>query len=288
MLLKNEFCQAEFKVDGAELISFKMKKTDIEYIWQGDPRFWRRHAPVLFPIVGRLKNDSYTFNEKEYQLEQHGFARDMTFEVIEKTASSVVFVLQSNKTTLSKYPFSFELMIRYQLNETMLSVEYQVNSLDNEIFFGIGGHPAFNVPLVSGTTFEDYYLDFYPSKSRTVLPLKDSFINLDRATLAQTNTNIVVTRDLFKNDAIILRTIEENQFSIKSDLTHHGVKLVTHNAPFVGFWSPYEKDAPFLCIEPWWGIADTLDANGYLTDKFGINHLPPDELFTARYDIEIF
>ena len=286
-VLENEMTRVVINEEGAEVSSFILKEENLEYIWKGDPEFWGRQAPVLFPFVGRLKNDTYSYQGKSYPMSQHGFARDKTFILEESTDSTAVFLLTSDAETLEVYPFEFELRIRYDLNEKSLTVGYEVTTLSDEMYFGIGGHPAFNVPLVEDTKFGSYYVHFAPSKSRFLLPLKGPYVNLEEKTLAQTNTSIQLNRELFKNDAMILETKGENAFSILSDKTKHGITLFYENLPFVGIWSPYEKEAPFVCIEPWAGIADTTDATGNIEEKMGMNHLLKGEVFTGQYMITI-
>lgn len=285
--LENETHVVNLTTMGAELLSFKDKQQEVEYIWQGDPTFWGRRAPVLFPIVGRLKNNSYTYEGKQYTMTQHGFARDEVFEVEEVNEDSVIFLLKSNPHTLSMYPFDFELRVGYQLCQHDLHVTYHVTSLSETLIFGIGGHPAFNVPLVEGCQYDDFYLNFNPLKSRLMIPLEGPFINLSEKTLGQTNTPIQIKRSLFENDAVILETSGKNSFTIASEKTDHSVTLSYHDFPYVGFWTPYDKEAPFVCIEPWCGIADTLDATGELTEKFGMNHLGHGEVFSRTYTISV-
>ena len=286
-VLENEMTRVVINEEGAEVSSFILKEENLEYIWNGDPEFWGRQAPVLFPFVGRLKDDTYSYQGKSYPMSQHGFARDKVFILEEITESTAVFLLTSDAETLKVYPFEFELRIRYDLNEKSLTVGYEVTTQSDEMYFGIGGHPAFNVPLVEDTKFGSYYVHFAPSKSRFLLPLKGPYVNLEEKTLAQTNTSIQLNRELFKNDAMILETKGENAFSILSDKTKHGITLFYENLPFVGIWSPYEKEAPFICIEPWAGIADTTDATGNIEEKMGMNHLLKGEVFTGQYMITI-
>lgn len=284
--IENEFLTAEFAEDGAELISLQSKSTGIEYIWQGDPAFWGRHAPVLFPIVGRLKNDQYTYQGETYTMSQHGFARDSLFTVIEHGEALVSFSLKSNKDTKKNYPFDFELIISYELVGNSLKVDYQVENTGNgSMYFSIGGHPAFNVPLEKKLTFEDYYLRFSPQKSRTQIPLIGSYTDMEHKTLAQTNIGINLTHHLFDNDALIFETKGSNAFTIASDHSAHELKLSYSNMPYVGIWSPSPKNAPFVCIEPWCGIADSVDSTGDITEKIGINQLAQSELFKTNYTI---
>lgn len=283
IILENEASRVVINEKGAELSSFIMKETNLEYIWQGDSTFWERHAPVLFPFVGRLKDDSYRYQGKSFPMSQHGFARDKDFIIEQSTPTSATFLLEYDEASLKIYPFKFLLKITYQLNDKSLTVGYDVTTESDEMYFGIGGHPAFNVPMSEESNFNDYYIHFAPSKSRITLPLEGSYINHSEKTLAQTNTSIQINRELFKNDALILETKGENAFSILSDKTKHGVTLFYDNLPYVGIWSPYDKEAPFVCIEPWAGIADTVDATGNIEDKLGMNYLSKGEHFKQQY-----
>ncbi|WP_206912157.1 hypothetical protein IGL98_001843 [Enterococcus sp. DIV0840] len=284
--IENEFLIATIAEDGAELVSLKSKKNNIEYIWQGDPAFWGRHAPVLFPVVGRLKDDQYTYENQTYPMGQHGFARDSLFEVIEHGSELVSLSLKSSKESKKVYPFDFELIISYALEEENLVVDYQVeNTGSDDMYFSIGGHPAFNVPLEQNLTFDDYYLSFSPKKSRTQIPLVGPFADFEHKTLGQTNTSLDIRRELFKDDAIIFETKGINTFTIETDEGPHSISLSYTDMPYVGVWSPYQKEAPFVCIEPWCGIADEVNASGNLVDKKGINKLTASDVFKTHYTL---
>lgn len=286
--IETDHLKAVLNEKGAELTSLKRKDVDIEYIWQADPKHWKRHAPVLFPIVGSLKEDAYTYQGKTYHLSQHGFARDMVFEVIEQKADAASFRLQSTATTKEMYPFDFELIIEYVLGGDGLTVDYQVrNPADNEMYFSIGGHPAFNVPLEDSMAFTDYYIDPSPMKSRINLSLKDGLIDFEQRTLGQTNTTIALNHELFKNDALIYETKGLNAFTIRNEKSPHSVTLTFKNFPYVGFWSTYPQESPFVCIEPWAGLADTLTASGELSEKLGIQKLAAHDSFHTKYAIVV-
>ncbi|KAF1304781.1 MULTISPECIES: aldose 1-epimerase family protein [Enterococcus] len=288
IIIENDQLIAVIAEHGAELQSLKNKENQLEYIWKGDPEYWGKHAPLLFPIVGALKNDHYQYQGKNYTLPRHGFARNMDFEVVNHTAESVSFLLKSSEETRENYPFDFELYVHYELGGDGIQVRYEVINLsEEEMFFSIGGHPAFNVPLDPALSFEDYYLAFSPRKSRLILPLEGNYVNMDQRTLGQTNTNIGLTHELFKNDALIYETKGLNSISICSEKSPHGVTLTYNNMPYVGIWSPTPKEAPFVCIEPWVGIADTLDASGDLVEKLGIQQLAGRESFQTKYAITL-
>lgn len=287
--IETEHLTAVVSTDGAELTSLKSKETDIEYIWQADPKYWKRHAPVLFPFVGALKDNQYTYQGKTYQLSQHGFARDMEFQVIEQNKDSVRLMLESTTATKEVYPFDFKLIIAYELGGDGIVVKYYVeNPAEEAMYFSIGGHPAFNVPLVDDLSFEDYYLEPSPMKSRLMLPLKDGYVDLAQRTLGQTNTNIALTRELFKVDTLIFETKGLNSFSIRSEKSPHSITLTYNNLPYLGIWAGnYGLEAPFVCIEPWEGVADTTDSTGELTEKLGIRKLDAKDTYETKYAITI-
>lgn len=287
--LENQNLIVTISEKGAELTSLRNKETGIEYLWQGDPAFWNRQAPVLFPIIGRLKDDQYEYKNKRYSMSQHGFARDYPFNITQQSETAVALQLSADPSTKEKYPFDFRLTITYRLENQTLDVGYLVENLNQqeEMYFSIGGHPGFNVPLTSETVFEDYYLNFSPKRSRTLIPLEGPYLDLENRTLAQTNTDIALKRALFDQDALIYETKRKNTFSIQSDKTKHKVAVTLEGFPYVGIWSPPKQEAPFVCIEPWFGVADSLDATGQLTEKLGIQHLAPAEQFNCHYEIAV-
>lgn len=271
---------------GAELHS--IQKDNVEYLWQGDPDFWARQAPVLFPIVGKLKNGSYTYDNETFKLGGHGFARDQVFELLESEEDAVVFELRANRETREVYPFEFRLRITYKLVGNQLTVQWKVKNLDDqEMYFGIGAHPAFNVPLENGK-FEDYRLTITPAHPRQYIPLNPATGVLD---LSQKHvvdqTEFALTRELFKDDALVFETPEATEVCLSSTVNDRSVKISWENMPFVGLWSPYPAEAPFVCIEPWCGIADDQNTDGDLTTKFGINALAHGKKFKASYTITI-
>ncbi|MBO1306792.1 aldose 1-epimerase family protein [Enterococcus sp. 669A] len=286
VIIKNDYLQAAINEKGAELTS--LKANEIEYMWQADPAFWGRHAPILFPFVGRLKDDQYSYKGKTYPMSQHGFARDEMFQVKEQTEEKVVLVLESSEKTKEVYPFDFLLTVSYEVWGEGLRVRFEVdNTGDDEMLFALGGHPAFNVPMDKGLDFEDYFFSFSPQKSRVKIPLEGPYANLDQKTLGQTNTNIRISHDLFQNDALIYETKGLNTFTISAEDSPHSVTLAYNHIPYVGLWSPYPKEAPFICIEPWWGFADTVDSTGKLEEKPGMNRLAAAEKFKTQFSITV-
>ncbi|WP_034550077.1 aldose 1-epimerase family protein [Carnobacterium funditum] len=287
--LENHYITVTINEKGAEQTSLKNKQTGVEYIWQGEASVWGRHAPVLFPFVGRLKDNQYQYEDKTYSMPQHGFARDRVFDVTKQSETEVTLSLFSDKESKDVYPFDFRLSITYQLNEQSVNVSYQVENVNQNqpMYFSIGGHPGFNVPLTEDTTFEDYYLSFSPKRSRTIIPLKGAYIDFENRTLGQTNTDIALRWTLFDDDALIYETKNKNIFSILSDKTKRGISFRFEGFPYVGIWSPAKLKAPLVCIEPWYGIADTADASGLLEEKLGIQQLKAGEVFDCDYTITI-
>lgn len=284
--ITNDFLEATINEKGAELVS--LRANEIEYIWQADPQYWGRHAPILFPFVGRLKDNQYSYQGKTYPMGQHGFARDKEFKVLEQTKEKVTLVLTNDEETKKVYPFDFSLMVSYEIWGEGVRIRFDVeNTGEEEMIFALGGHPAFNIPLTDELQFDDYFIAFSPQKSRVKIPLDGPFTNLDQKTIGQTNTNIQLSRGLFKEDALIYETRGLNAYTLGSEESSHSVTLAYNNIPYVGLWSPYPAEAPFVCIEPWWGFADTVDSNGRLEDKEGMNRLAGNEHFKTEFSITV-
>ncbi|MDF7638891.1 aldose 1-epimerase family protein [Lactobacillus sp. ESL0791] len=285
--IQNNFLKVVISSKGAEIQSVKSQLTDFEYIWQADPQVWGRHAPVLFPIVGHLKNDEYTYQGKTYHMTQHGFARDNEFTVERHTAESITLLLKDTEQTRAVYPFKFELRVNYNLLNNLLEENFSVvNKSDREMIFGIGGHPGFNVPVNDSCRKEDFYFTTLPSVARVKIPLKGPFLDWDNRYLASTNSLITLSDHLFKNDALIFQLRgHDNKVSLRTDLSDYHVNVWTRDAPFVGIWSQYPKTANFVCVEPWWGVADKTDTDGKLETKFGMNHLEEGQSFDAGFSM---
>lgn len=286
--LENEVLLVEMKTAGAELTRIFHKDTGLEYLWNADSKFWGRHSPVLFPTVGRLVEDTYLVDGKPYHLGQHGFARDRDFQVIEQTEKSVRFELDADEDSLAVYPYKFKLSIIYTIEKNTVAVSYEVENTDNKrIYFSIGAHPAFNLPLTDGTTFEDYYLDFGTEENLETLCLEGPYRSGEiKKVVDKPAQYLPLSYDLFKNDALIFEALKQKEMTIKSDKTPHFVKVSFPEFPFVGVWTA-KPGAPFLCIEPWYGIADGAGESVELRDKAGIEHLEPEAVFASEYEITV-
>ncbi|HDM9805568.1 TPA: aldose 1-epimerase family protein [Listeria monocytogenes] len=286
--LENEVLLVEMKTAGAELTRIFHKDTGLEYLWKADSKFWGRHSPVLFPTVGRLVEDTYLVDGKPYHLGQHGFARDRDFQVVEQTEKSVRFELDADEDSLAVYPYKFKLSIIYTIEKNTVAVSYEVENTDNKrIYFSIGAHPAFNLPLTDGTTFEDYYLDFGTEENLETLCLEGPYRSGEiKKVVDEAARYLPLNYDLFKNDALIFETLKQKEMTIKSDKTPHFVKVSFPEFPFVGVWTA-KAGTPFLCIEPWYGIADGAGESVELRDKAGIEHLEPEAVFASEYEITV-
>lgn len=286
--IENEQLRVEVAAAGAELSSIHSKKNGLEYLWNGDPAFWDKRSPVLFPVVGRLKNDTFYFGNKAYTLQRHGFAREMTFDPSQLREDSVAFVLESSEETLKHYPFAFRLTIRYSLERDSLHTDYLVENTGKEtMYFSIGGHPAFRVPLDDNLTYTDYQLEFSSEESLDRwLVSPEGLIETKTAPLLDRGATIPLHKELFYEDALVLKRPTSDAVTLKSPKSGHGVRFSFGGFPYLGIWAA--KDAEFVCIEPWCGIADSVDSKQELVHKEGICGLEPGERFTRRWSIEIF
>ena len=221
VVIENDKLRIKILKKGAEISSVVSKNDNTEYIWQADPSAWGRHAPLLFPIVGKLKDDRYEYADNSYHMSQHGFARDMSFTVAEQKKDSVRFSLKYTEETLQKFPFHFMLEVEYHLEDNNLVTKYSVTNLDvaKEMYFSIGAHPGFSVPLAPGTTFEDYFIEITPQSTRNILPVsKDVLIEMDR--MSETNQNqFKLNRELFKDGVLIMETTGETVVTLASHKT---------------------------------------------------------------------
>jgi galactose mutarotase-like enzyme len=287
-IIENNKLSVKVNSFGAELSSVISKETQIEYLWQADKTVWARYAPNLFPIVGKLKNGEFSYQSKTYRLPQHGFARDQEFICIEQTENKVVFELTDNEDLLKNYPFQFRFKVIYTLVENGLTVQYSIfNPATEELYFSVGAHPAFNCPLQIDEKFEDYELLFSDKNTLTINALNDGLITSNNKEIKLEKNRLSVNKPLFEKDALVCLNNQINEVSLVSKKTQHGVTLKSENWPYFGIWSKPQTEQ-FVCLEPWYGIADSDNASGDLTKKNGIIKLQASEQFDCSFSIKLF
>ena len=286
--LENEHIKVKVRRKGAELYSVLSKETALEYMWNGDPAFWAKTSPILFPIVGTLKNDTYLYNGRSYSLTRHGFARDATFEIFDQKEDGVIFSLSSSSLTREKYPFEFELQVEYKLVENLLEVTYHVkNDGGDKMYFSIGGHPAFKVPLTSNATYEDHYLQFNIVEDAERWPISaEGLIKEEPISVIKNSSTLRLTRALFNEDALVFKNLKSDKISINSEVHSHGLDFYFEGFPYLGIWAA--KNADFVCIEPWCGIADAVTHDQQLQTKEGIVSLLPKERWSRTWKVKFY
>jgi galactose mutarotase-like enzyme len=287
LILENENLRAEIAFKGAELQSLISKQTSLQYMWSGDAAYWAKQSPVLFPIVGGLKNDSYYFEDKTYNLSRHGFAREKIFEAEKISETEAAFTLTHNEETLAIYPFTFTLIIRYKINNHSLFCNYEIyNDGIADSFFSIGAHPAFAIPLIENTIYTDYFLQFNKNENLFRWKLHNGLIGNEIEVLPMVNNTLPLTHSLFYEDAIVIKNMLSNGITLGCNKHQHGLHFNFNDFPFFGIWAA--KDAPFICLEPWCGIADSTMHNQQLTQKEGIVTLAKNTSFTRTWSVECF
>ena len=279
---------------GGELLSYKLD--GVEKIHQGQECidaygkvYWKRHFPVLFPIVGKLKQNRTIINGRTYEMSQHGFARDMEFEPITKLDNFHSYVLRSNPSTMVKYPFEFSLYITYRTDGNKLTTIYKVvNDGDNNMPFGIGGHPAFKIDM-EDLLNEEYYLEFEQDEDKIhFLYLVDGLVGTEYAkNIMIDKRRIKITKDTFNNDAVIMKGITSNKISLKRRRGNKTLLTMDFEGfPYLGIWP--KPGAPFLCIEPWYSTADAVKSTGVFAQKSDILVLAPKKEFECKFTVEFF
>lgn len=274
---------------GAELHHIYSKKTGVEYLWQGDPAYWGSRAPVLFPIIGGLKNGRYQYNQHHYALSKHGFVRKAYFyKVSPQTTPEGTLVLEyvDNPATRVVYPFSFTMRTVYTVNGNTLAIEYHVmNQSKGEMLFSIGAHEAYRCPRGDGEAFTDYCVEFDRDGLYQSMPVSANGLLTDAPfPVIDNGRTLPLVHELFANDALIFKNIASKNIALKSKKSSTVIQ-VTYDAPHLGIWT--KVGAPFVCFEPWWGLPDYEDTTGMLADKEGIIRLAKGEEKVLKHAITI-
>ena len=287
--LENDQLCVQVRSYGAELRSIKERADETEYLWDGNPTWWKYSSPVLFPIVGKLQDGKYRVDGQEYELPGHGFGRISEYELVKKEQDYIEFALKWSEDTLKVYPWKFQLNIAYALKDNEVEVIWKVQNLDDkEMIYSIGAHTAFRCPLVQGEEFSDYYLSFNQAEDNVNMPLNDKgqFLTTPGQAHLQGQT-LDLNYEMFKGDALAYKALKSDEVTICS---HKNAKKVTMSAkdyPFWGFWTPAQGGAPFLCLEPWQGHADYEGFSGEFKDREGSLTLAAGETQSFHYTIKI-
>ena len=287
-VLENDILKITINYFGAELSSVIKKDTGVEYMWNADEAYWKRNAPVLFPFVGSLKNKEFLYEGTAYPMGQHGFARDMEFSFVSNNGTEAWFSLSSDDTTYEKYPFAFTLEIGYVLSGNTLKVIWKVvNEDEKEMYFSIGGHPAFMCPLNGEGKQTDYFITFDTDKDLTYSKLSENGLVYKKDNVLETNGgNMQMTEHLFDEDALVVEDNQAHKVALcKPDGTPY--LAVSFDAPLFGLWSPAKKNAPFICIEPWYGRCDDESFAGTLEEREYGQQLEVGENFEVCYTIKV-
>lgn len=284
--ISNEKITLQVDSLGAEMKSLKSVPDNREYMWSGDPAYWGRVSPVLFPIVGKVRDGVFRVDGREYPMSQHGFARDMEFQLKSQVASEIWFSLSSDEETLKRYPYPFLLELGYELSDRTVVVKWRVvNQAKDPIWFSIGGHPGFLCPIDPGTDQTQYKLIFDTKDKVESSCIDGGLLGKEKKTYKLRDGVLPITADLFDGDALV---IEGDQAHSVALARPNGTPYltVTFDAPLFGVWSPPKKKAPFICIEPWYGRCDSVDFAGDFKEREWGQQLS-EGVFEASYRITI-
>lgn len=286
--LENDNYKVGIDTLGAELQHFIKKDENLEFIWQADPQVWAGHAPNLFPIVGELPEQQYTFEGKTYSMKRHGFARRKEFKLVEEKQDKLVFELTEDDETLQQYPFRFRLMVAYTLDWNRLEVTYHVsNTNDQALLFSVGGHPAFNVPFYPGEEYEDYYIEFEQEETlHRHLLSQNGLQNGETEPVLEQSNMLPLNRSYFYKDALVFKDVQSEKVTLGSPKNARRVEVEFIGFPYLGIWAKPEQPR-FVCIEPWCGIAGREGESGDLTEKEGIVQLAPEQNFARMFAITL-
>jgi galactose mutarotase-like enzyme len=286
-ILQNQFLRVGIRQQGAELTSLFDLTTQTEHLWQADPTVWPWHAPNLFPVVGGQTNDQIVVEGQTYPMKRHGFARNSHFTCTHADDTMAVLELRSSEETRKLYPYDFVFEITYTLDERELEVKYRVkNTGPTNLFMSFGAHPAFNVPFTPTETYSDYFIEFSADTSlETSLLASNGLLSGEVQRIALDGRRLHLTPTLFDNDALVLRSLASRRATLGSVKNPRRIQLDFALFPYLGIWA--KPGAPFVCIEPWLGVADTEGRPRSIEGKQGINRVRPKEGFVAHFTITV-
>lgn len=286
--IENDLYKVGVESMGAELQHFIRKSENLELIWVADPSVWPKHAPTLFPIVGELPDSQYEHKGETYTMQRHGFAREKEFELVEQEQDKLVFELKHDEETLAKYPFKFALLIAYKLTGSKLAVTYLVRS-DNEetMYFSFGGHPGFNVPLYPNEQYTDYFIEFEKQETLSRYLLNENgLLSGDTERVLEDERVLPLKHSYFDKDALVFKDLNSEKVTLASRNHPLRLEIEFEGFPYLGIWAK-PGPSPFVCIEPWCGIAGRVGETGKLEDKEGIQAISPDQSYERTFTITV-
>lgn len=286
--IKNNYLKVKISSTGAELQSIKKINDNVEYLWQLNPDIWERQAPLLFPIIGRLKDESYRYKDTMYKIQIHGFARDAIFEIGKKTDSLIDFILEYSKDTLKEYPFKFRLHIIYEFKDNTIIKKHIIENIDNDVmYYEIGGHEGYNLALFSDEVMEDYYIEFVDGEELYTYTADEDILITDKKIEVELDNNrLYMSPEVFKNDALIIDTIKTRSVILKNTKNDRYVKVDFDDYRYLGIWTKYQR-TNYVCIEPWSSLPDCNYLDYDLKNKENIMKLEKGESQELKYKITI-
>lgn len=285
--ISNEFICVTVSDLGAEMLS--IVKDGKEYLWNADPKYWPEHSPLLFPYVGRFTDGKYLLNGTEYEMGIHGFARHLTYTLVEKSDGILVFELCDNDDTYKMYPYHFTLQVCYELTGQTIGITYKVRNLSNErMYFGIGGHPGFALPFDEGLEFADYYLEFEGKSFPTrVGHTETCFLSgIDESFPLEKDSILKLSHTMFDDDAIVLKNMAD-KVTLKSDKGKRQVTVSYPDLPYLGLWHAPKTEAPYICIEPWTSLPSRQDVVEEFRYKYDLIRVEEGEEYTNSWYIMV-
>ncbi len=287
--LCNEIVKADIKKTGAELCRITNAASGKNYLWDPNPKIWQGYAPILFPVVGALKEGCYLLDGEKYFLPQHGFARNNPdFKLISSCDTVSSFMLRHNQSTLKQYPFQFEFIVTYELTGNRIVVGHTVKNINSkDMYFSLGVHPAFRCPVLVNEYYSDYFIEFeYPETCYTHEIHPGGLIGEQADLILDNSKKLDLHYDLFSKGALVLKHIKSKKVSLCSSISGKQIGVDFEGFPYLGIWAKPKAD--YVCIEPWMGIADSVDTDQNFISKEGIIRLAAKDSFNASYSITLF
>ncbi len=272
---------------GAELWEIT-EKDGTQRLWNGDPSVWAKRSPTLFPVIGMTKNGRAQFNGKTYPMGKHGFVRSAEFRRASRTEGSVEMLFSANEETKKAFPFDFELRITYTVSGKKVSVRWDVKNLSStDMPFQIGGHPAFRIPVCAGEGFEDYSLIFDREEDLVSLRIDGHGEVREDVTDFGRRRELPLKYGYFDDDALIFKGLRSNSVTLVSGVSSKGVKMDISGIPYLGIWTMAGANAPYVCIEPWYGVNSRISDGELFLAKEGLRFAAPGETWTGGYSFLI-